>query len=1000
MIRLLICSLLVMTLSVYGQVDRRSSPDSGTSLGNENSFFQGWTSAVKDPAEAGRIAAESLLRELGGKKTAVIFIAATNDFSVKKPIIEEVSRVFPGVPVWGLTTGKGFFMNSTLEIFNDHSVGLLALCSNDHEFIAAGAPAVRGDPLLAASEAFKQLPADKKPALFLLASFYNEHVNEILESIKDRFGPVPVFGGDTHLNQGALFFNGNVLEKDGLALLAVYTDRRIGLNFQSGFRVAGPEGLITAADLQRIREIDGKPAVDVYNLWTDNRFSERIRNGEDIFNNLLYYPLARVKKGSDGIDRHFVLAVNPEKDGSLNTYSPVRVGERLVLMAVDDQALVKRPGVSLLSARAMIGGDFSGGLSFYCAGSQILLEQKKQVNQLGMEYKKAFGKPFLALFTEGEYGCCPGSDSFHANLMLDTILFSGPGEKPEPGIPAGPAEALPDKPEESGIPWSALFLEIFAVLAVLFIMKRMLLQWKTLSGKLISKLIVRLCILFLICSLAFLTGFVRANRLVQDLEKSFVDRTGRYLISTVNRTTMLYLLARNYDQVASSCRDIVKNDPTILEFTFYDSYGQLIYHYSVLPGRVKAEELSSIKLPASVRRKYERLRQTGEGGHVFLTRKGWYEFYDCLFTEKKEYLGTLKIFIVAGKVRELLDQWFWQNIILYFLVTIAVIYLLLKGIRKSILNPIRALSDGIAGLSMRDYSRKVQVNTGDEFERLGQAFNRMMEELEKYSNGMEEQVRARTMELAATLEDLQRVSKIKDEFFASMSHELRTPLNSIIGFTEQFLDGLVGETQLDQEQRETLEMILRSGRHLLGLINDILDLSKIEAGKFQLTIEKVRLDETIVSVGQEVQAMLETVEKKGKYHFLTEIEENLPEIRADEKRVRQILLNLLSNAIKYSEQGEIKIRLFRSGFHGSADRNGLYATLAVSDQGVGIPEQQLDRIFDQYMQIVESRTKKVKGTGLGLSITKKLVEMHKGTIRVESVHGQGSTFIVTLPIGQ
>ena len=238
------------------------------------------------------------------------------------------------------------------------------------------------------------------------------------------------------------------------------------------------------------------------------------------------------------------------------------------------------------------------------------------------------------------------------------------------------------------------------------------------------------------------------------------------------------------------------------------------------------------------------------------------------------------------------------------------------------------------------------------------------------------------------LEELQRVDELKSQFLANMSHELRTPLNSIIGFSRVILKGIDGP--ITDLQREDLTAIYNAGQHLLGLINDILDLSKIEAGKMELAFEDVDIGDLVNSVMSTAVGLV----KDKPVKLLKEIEPDLPIIQADPIRVRQVLLNLISNAAKFTEQGHIKVTARRHiGTHGLEE-----ILISVEDTGPGISPEDQKKLFKRFSQVDASLTRKTGGTGLGLSISRNLVEMHGGRIWVESEVGKGTTFYFTLPI--
>ncbi|MEA3308886.1 MAG: GAF domain-containing protein [Chloroflexota bacterium] len=242
-------------------------------------------------------------------------------------------------------------------------------------------------------------------------------------------------------------------------------------------------------------------------------------------------------------------------------------------------------------------------------------------------------------------------------------------------------------------------------------------------------------------------------------------------------------------------------------------------------------------------------------------------------------------------------------------------------------------------------------------------------------------------ELRETTERLLEVDRLKSEFLANMSHELRTPLNSIIGYAEIMMMGIDGS--LDDETLKDVQAIYENGQHLLNMINDILDLAKIEAGRMTLNFADN------VDVGQ-VLADLETSNAslfaQGQVEFLTEVEDNLPLIRGDRVRLHQVLNNLVGNSQKFTEEGYVKVRAYQHGGH--------WLCIDVEDTGIGISVEDQAKIFDRFQQADGSSTRQAEGTGLGLSITKQLIQMHGGRIELESELGKGSIFTVWLPSGE
>ncbi|MEJ2176122.1 MAG: GAF domain-containing protein, partial [bacterium] len=239
-------------------------------------------------------------------------------------------------------------------------------------------------------------------------------------------------------------------------------------------------------------------------------------------------------------------------------------------------------------------------------------------------------------------------------------------------------------------------------------------------------------------------------------------------------------------------------------------------------------------------------------------------------------------------------------------------------------------------------------------------------------------------ELRQKSAELEVASRHKSEFLANMSHELRTPLNAIIGFSEVLQEKMFGE--LTEKQDEYVTDILGSGRHLLSLINDILDLSKIEAGRMELELADFPLAPAMDNA-------LSLVKERAQRHGLAltcEIDPAIDQIHADERKFKQVLLNLLSNAVKFTpEGGSVSVR---------ARKNGAWLEIAVSDTGAGIAPEDQAAVFEEFKQVGNDHARRAEGTGLGLPLTKRIVELHGGEMRLKSELGKGSTFSFTLPL--
>jgi len=268
---------------------------------------------------------------------------------------------------------------------------------------------------------------------------------------------------------------------------------------------------------------------------------------------------------------------------------------------------------------------------------------------------------------------------------------------------------------------------------------------------------------------------------------------------------------------------------------------------------------------------------------------------------------------------------------------------------------------------------------------------------------------ALTIESAQLIEELQQknielkqANKIKSDFLAIMSHELRTPLTAIMGYSEILLEKVVGE--LNKEQEDSLNEVLKNAEDLLHLINNILDLAKVEAGRLELSSESFSVEDIINEVNQTVAPLA----AKKNLRCIVSVDSDLPPLHADPRKLRQVLLNLVGNAIKFTpDQGQIEItaRYYRkadvlaSEFRFSPERfvtQGVFR-FSVKDSGIGIEKENLSDIFDIFQQVDSTFTRKYQGTGLGLALSKQLVELHDGVIAVSSIFGQGSEFKFILP---
>ncbi len=260
---------------------------------------------------------------------------------------------------------------------------------------------------------------------------------------------------------------------------------------------------------------------------------------------------------------------------------------------------------------------------------------------------------------------------------------------------------------------------------------------------------------------------------------------------------------------------------------------------------------------------------------------------------------------------------------------------------------------------------------------------RLYRELMDSKSNLEAQVAARTAELERKNLELQNANRLKSEFLAKMSHELRTPLNSIIGFSDMLLNQFYGP--LNDQQQDGLERVLRNGKHLLALINDVLDISRIEASKMPVRVEACVPRDILMQVLFAVEPL---ARKKG-HVLIHDLEGSPPMVKSDPTKIRQIILNLLTNAMNFTDRGEVRLVSRRV-----ADR----WEISISDTGIGIAPEDLTRIFEEFYQVDSSTTRKVGGTGLGLPICLRMARLLGGQLSAESTPGEGSVFTVVLPL--
>jgi signal transduction histidine kinase len=362
-----------------------------------------------------------------------------------------------------------------------------------------------------------------------------------------------------------------------------------------------------------------------------------------------------------------------------------------------------------------------------------------------------------------------------------------------------------------------------------------------------------------------------------------------------------------------------------------------------------------------------------------------------------DLMAVVKVAMPDAVTRKAIN---WNRAILLATAIITVFLAMLVAyaiVRYVIVKPLEHLRDVSDEVRRGNIEARAEIHTADEFEELGVAFNRMLrglidtqEELKKANTALDDKVD----ELAQANLHLYETNRLKGDFLATMSHELRTPLNSILGFS----DVLGGNPALDAKQQRYVENIRSSGRMLLEMINDILDLAKIEAGKMEIRPTVFRLESAVSAQCD----MIRPLAEKRQIDVNFEIGAGLDEVEQDQGKVQQILANLLSNAVKFTPEGgrvDVVARLVEPAGGGPADE----FALDVSDTGVGIADGDQQAIFEKFRQGSvfrrdDAMTREYSGTGLGLSIVRELCRLLGGDVALESQLGRGSRFTVTLPL--
>lgn len=452
----------------------------------------------------------------------------------------------------------------------------------------------------------------------------------------------------------------------------------------------------------------------------------------------------------------------------------------------------------------------------------------------------------------------------------------------------------------------------------------------------------------------------------QETFRDELEHQAQLLLNNVHAMSVdpLYLL--DVDQLKSLVKSINRVQPEVI-VQIYDRQGRVVADSTLLEGLpfdVSVDPFGE-RLINAQEIIYDWQPQTLEAGQPMIVGR--------------ERIGAVSITLPTTSLFTKMDNVRNQGMVAALIASIGSAFLSIL-ISRTITNPLREMSIATTRIAEGDLSTRIELNTGDELAALAVSFNKMTDRLQE----LVESLNRRAIDLQHANEKAQEASRLKSEFLATMSHELRTPLNAIIGFSDMLLMGMNGP--LNDKQRHKIQRLQENGKRLLGLVNDILDIARIEAGRLDLTLSPFEPRQLV----ERMAAQMAVLAESKKLDFITEVAPEVPHLLVgDEKHIEQIVVNLLSNAFKFTDTGSVTLSL--------AARENQWV-ITVKDTGVGIPPHAVDLIFEEFRQIDGTSTRVYKGSGLGLAITRQLVRVMKGQIKVDSVLGSGTAFVVTLPV--